>query len=58
MGRFHVLRGDVPLILGMDFLTSAHPSIDFRNKKVVCYVGSRKFELPTCEIGNVSSSEL
>ena len=53
LGRFHVLRGDVPLILGMDFLTSAHPHIDFANKKVVCYVGSKRFDLPTCTIGNV-----
>ena len=53
LGRFHVLRGDVPLILGMEFLASAHPYIDFKNKKVVCYVGNKRFDLPTCEIGNV-----
>ncbi len=53
LGRFHVLRGDVPLILGMEFLTSAHPHIDFKNKKVVYYVGSKRFDLPTCDIGCV-----
>ena len=53
LGRFHVLRGDIPLILGMEFLSSAHPAIDFKNKKVVCYVGQKRFDLPTCEIGNV-----
>ena len=37
----------------MEFLASAHPSIDFKNKKVVCYVGKKRFDLPTCEIGNV-----
>ena len=52
MGRFHVLKGEVPLILVMDFLTKVHPSIDFCNKRVTCYIGSRKFELPTSEIGN------
>ena len=32
LGSFHVLDGEVPLILGMDFLTSAHPHIDFKRK--------------------------
>ena len=48
-----MLPGEVPLILGMDFLTSAHPHIDFRNKKVVCYAGTQKYNLPTCSIGTV-----
>ena len=58
LGRFHVLKGEVPLILGMDFLTKVHPSIDFRNKRVTCYVGTRKFELPACEIGSGGDSDL
>ena len=53
LGSFHVLNGEVPLILGMDFLTSAHPHIDFRNKQVVCYAGTQKYNLPTCDIGTV-----
>ena len=53
LGSFHVLDGDVPLILGMDFLTSAHPHINFRTKEVTCYVGTSRFRLPTCEIGSV-----
>lgn len=52
-GCFHVLSGDVPLILGMEFLTSASPSVDWKAKKVCCFVGSRKYILPTCEIGAV-----
>lgn len=54
-GKFHVLRGDVPLILGMDFLASASPSVDWKGKKVTCFVGVRKFDLPTCEIGDVDT---
>ena len=53
LGSFHVLPGEVPLILGMEFLTSAHPHIDFRNKQVVCYAGTQKYNLPTCDIGTV-----
>ena len=53
LGSFHVLSGQVPLILGMDFLTSAQPHINFRDKKVVCYAGTQKYNLPTCDIGTV-----
>ena len=52
-GKFHVLSGDVPLILGMDFLMSAQPSVDWKNRKVSVFVGVRKFDLPTCNIGSV-----
>lgn len=55
-GKFHVLKGDVPLILGMEFLTSASPSVDWKKKKVYCFVGSRKFVLPTCTIGEVDAN--
>jgi hypothetical protein len=49
-----VLKGDVPLILGMDFLVKVSPSVDWKNKRVTCYVGSRHFNLPTCDIKNLS----
>ena len=52
-GMFHVLKGDVPLILGMDFLTHVSPYVNWKNKLVTCYVGTRKFILPTCSIGEV-----
>jgi hypothetical protein len=54
-GSFHVLKGDVPLILGMDFLVKVSPAIDWKNSKVTCYVGTKKFILPTCSIGNVDN---
>ncbi len=52
-GKFHVLSGDVPLILGMDFLKSVQPCLDWKNGKVSCFVGKKRFDLPTCPIGNV-----
>ena len=55
-GRFNVLKGDVPLILGMEFLTSASPSVDWKAKTVCCFVGKKKFILPSCKIGEVDAS--
>ena len=54
-GSFHVLKGNVPLILGMDFLVKASPAIDWKAAKVTCYVGIKKYNLPTCSIGNVDN---
>lgn len=45
-GNFHVLRGDDPLILDIDFLASAFSSVDWKGKKVTCFVGVRKFDIP------------
>ena len=56
-GKFHVLNGDVPLILGMDFLTSAQPSVDWKNRKVTVYVVNKKYDLPTCTIGDVDQQD-
>lgn len=50
-----MLSGDVPLILGMEFLTSVSPSVDWKNKKVCCFVGNRKYILPTCSIDSVDA---
>ena len=55
-GKFYVLSGDVPLILGMDFLTYVQPQIDWKERSVVVFVGSRKFSLPTCQIGSVDDN--
>ena len=54
-GSFHVLRGDVALILGMEFLISASPSVDWKAKTVCCYSGNKIFLLPTCSIGNLDA---
>ena len=43
----------MPLILGMDFLVKTSPAIDWKAGTVTCYVGTRKYNLPTCNIGNV-----
>lgn len=56
-GKFHVLNGDVPLILGMDFLTSAQPSVDWKNRKVMVFIGQKKYDLPTCSIGEVNQQD-
>ena len=55
LGRFHVLEGQVPLILGMEFLVKAQPMVDWKGKSVSCLVGKKKFDLPTCEIGGPSN---
>ena len=57
MGRFHVLEGDVPLILGMDFLVKAQPMVNWKGKSVSCLVGKKRFDLPTCEIGGSTNQE-
>ena len=54
-GPFHVLKGDVPLILGMDFLVKVSPSVNWKHKQVTCYVGSKKYILPTCNIDNLDT---
>lgn len=56
-GNFHVLKGSVPLILGMDFLKSVQPCVDWKNQKVMVFVGTRKFDLPTCSIGSVDQRD-
>ncbi len=45
----------MPLILGMDFLVKVSPSVDWKNHKVTCYVGNRKYVLPTCSISNIDT---
>ena len=45
----------MPLILGMDFLVKASPAIDWKAATVTCFVGSKKYILPTCNIGNVNN---
>ena len=39
----------------MDFLVKVSPYVDWKNKRVTCYVGSKKFILPTCNIDNLDS---
>ena len=43
----------MPLILGMDFLSKTSPAINWKTGTVTCYVGTRKYNLPTCNIGDV-----
>jgi hypothetical protein len=45
----------VPLILGMDFLVKVSPSVDWKSNKVTCYVGNKKYILPTCNINNIDT---
>ena len=45
----------MPLILGMDFLVKASPSVDWKNNTVTCYVGKNKYILPTCNINSIDS---
>ena len=35
IGKFHILDCDVPLILGMEFLTKTRPIVDFVQKRVL-----------------------
>jgi len=53
-GTFHVLEGDVPLILGIDFLVKCAPHVDWKCKKVTCYVNNKKYILPTCSINSAN----
>ena len=39
---FHVLRGDVPLILGMQFLRTCTPCIDWKNTRITCFKNKKK----------------
>ena len=41
----------------MDFLTSAQPSVDWKNRKVTVYVVNKKYDLPTCTIGDVDQQD-
>jgi hypothetical protein len=50
-GTFHVLRGDVPLILGMQFLRTCTPRIDWKNNRVTCFKNNKTYLLPTCNLG-------
>lgn len=49
-GPFHVLDYSVPLILGMEFLSSTKPDVDFYHKTVVVHKRKCKYELPTVEL--------
>ena len=35
--RFHVIDADVPTILGMPFLATANPQIDWQKRKVTVF---------------------
>ena len=37
----------------MDFLIKTSPAINWKAATVTCYVGTRKYNLPTCNIGDV-----
>ena len=50
-----MLKGDVPLILGMDFLVKTSPYVNWKDRTVTCYVGNKKYILPTCNIGSVDN---
>lgn len=39
----------------MDFLVKTSPFVDWKRGKVTCYVGSKKYILPTCNIGSVDN---
>ena len=45
----------MPLILGMYFLVKASPSVNWKQKKVTCYVGTKNYILPTCSINDVDN---
>ena len=45
----------MPLILGMDFLVKASPFVNWKEGRVTCYVGTKKYILPTCNISSISS---
>ena len=49
------MKGDVPLILGMDFLVKTSPFVDWKRRIVTCYVGTTKYNLPTCKINDIDS---
>jgi len=46
------LKDDVPLILGIDFLVKVAPHVDWKTRKITCYVRNRKYVLPTCDYTN------
>jgi hypothetical protein len=39
----------------MDFLVKTSPHVDWKGGKVTCYVGSKQYILPTCNIKNINS---
>jgi hypothetical protein len=50
-GPFHVLKGDVPLILGMEFLWKVTPNINWKHNLVTCIKDNKTYNLPTCNLG-------
>jgi hypothetical protein len=50
-GPFHVLKGDVPLILGMEFLRKTTPLINWKHNIVTCIKNNITYNLPTCKLG-------
>ena len=49
-GKFFVLNCDVPLILGMQFLSDVRPQVDFSNKLVSVCHNKVLYKLPTTRI--------
>ena len=41
----------------MDFLKSVYPCVDWKNLKVSCFAGRRRFDLPTCPIDDMNSAD-
>ena len=39
----------------MDFLVKASPSVNWKQKKVTCYVGTKNYILPTFSINDVDN---
>lgn len=39
----------------MDFLVKVAPFVDWKQKTVTCYVGTKKYILPTCSIGSIGN---
>ena len=62
---FYVLDADVPLILGMQFLTKVDPDIDWNSKSVFVkckgryiQLHSQKYDVKQQQMSNVSGSEV
>jgi hypothetical protein len=39
----------------MDFLVKTSPFVDWKRRIVTCYVGTTKYNLPTCKINDIDS---
>lgn len=37
----------------MDFLVKTSPAINWKSSTVTCYVGNKRYILPTCNISNI-----